>query len=188
VFYARPLKQILVGRKLEHRFTVNAKAGGTDIAAVPRLGVFVQKPWIPYWVLVVLPLLILAAIAAYLLWPRTVVVPNVRATRKLITAQHMLEKSGLKLGKVTEHTTDLRPPGSPINTSPPIGSHVKKGSTVDLVLAVGTGLKKVPDVVGLSLADADAALKKAGFQVGQQTPAPSDPSQKVEKQVPVGNK
>jgi len=100
----------------------------------------------------------------------------------------MLEKHGLKLGKVTEHTTDLRPPGSPINASPSIGSHVKKGTAVDLVLAVGSGLKLVPDVTGLSLADADAALKKAGFQVGQQTPAPSDPAQKVEKQVPEGNK
>jgi hypothetical protein len=188
VFYARPLKQNWIGRKVEHRFTVNAQAAETDIAAVPRLGVFVQKPWIPYWVLVVLPLLIVAAIAAYLLWPRNVTVPNVRTTRKLLTAQHMLEKRGLKLGKVTEKTTDLRPPGSPINTSPPIGTKVKKGSTVDLVLAVGTGLKVVPDVTGLSLADADAALKKAGFQVGQQSPAPSDPSQKVQKQVPEGNK
>jgi hypothetical protein len=188
VFYAKPLKQIWFGRKQEHRFTVNAQALGADAAAVPRLGVFVQKPWIPYWVLVVLPLLILAAIAAYLLWPRTVVVPNVRETRKLITAQHMLEKAGLKLGKVTEHKTDLRPPGSPINSSPSIGSHVKKGRTVDLVLAVSTGLKIVPDVTGLNLADADAALKEAGFQIGQQTPAPSDPAQKVQKQVPVGNK
>ena len=188
VFYAKPLKQILWGRKLEHRFTVNAQAVGTDAAAVPRLGVFVQKPWIPYWVIVVLPLLILAAIAAYLLWPRTTTVPNVRQTRKLLTAQHMLEQKGLKLGKVTEFKTDRRPPGSPINSSPTIGSKVKKGSTVDLVLAVGTGRKTVPNVVGMSLADADAALKEAGFQVGQQTPAPSDPSQKVQKQVPVGDK
>jgi hypothetical protein len=188
VFYARPLKQILAGRKVEHRFTVSPQAVGTDAVAVPRLGVFVQKPWIPYWALVVAPLLAAGAVAAYLLWPRTVTVPNVRKAGKLITAQHMLEKRGLKLGKVTEHTTDLRPPGSPINASPSIGSHVKKGSTVDLVLAVGTGLKLVPDVTGLSLADADAALKKAGFQVGQQTPAPSDPAQKIEKQVPQGNK
>ena len=175
VFYARPLKQMIFGRKVEHRFTVSAQAADVDASAVPRLGVFVQKPWIPRWVLVVLPLLVAGAVAAWLLWPRTVTVPDVRQTRKLVTAQHMLEGKGLKLGKVTEHTTDLRPPGSPINSSPSIGSHVKKGTAVDLVLAVGTGLKVVPDVTGLSFADADAALKKAGFQVGQQTPAPSGP-------------
>lgn len=187
VFYARPLKQIYVGRKVEHRFTVTAQAAGADASVVPRLGVFVQKPWIPQWALAVLPLLVVGAVAAWLLWPRTVTVPDVRQTRKLVVAQQMLEKRGLKLGKVTEVTTDRRLPGSPLNSSPSSGSHVKKGTTIDVRVAVGSGLKLVPDVTGLSFHDADAALKKAGFQVGQQTPPSSDPAQKVEKQVPEGN-
>ena len=50
-----------------------------------------------------------------------------------------------------------------IETSPPEGTSVRKGSTVTIVVSRGRQKVAVPDVVGQSRADAEAALQQAGL-------------------------
>lgn len=186
VFWTKPYKQLIIGRKVDRRFTVETKSLGGEAVAMPRMGVYTQRPWLPWWLLILLPLLLLLLLLLYLKWPRNEVVPNVRICGNLACAQSLLENRGFKLGKTTEVTTDLRPPGSPVRSSPGTGRKVEKGTVVDLFLAVGTGKKKVPSVVGLTFEEADGELKKAGFQPGEKQPEPG-PTDKVKSQVPKGN-
>jgi hypothetical protein len=186
IFWVRPLKQIWIGRKVEHRFTVDTKTVGYDVTAIPRMGVFVQKPWLPWWLLLLAPLLIAALIALYLLWPRTVVVPDLRVCANVACAQRVLDAKDLKLGQSTEVATDLRPPGSIVGSAPGPGKEVDKGSTVDVRVAIRKNAPRiqVPNVVGMTLAAADAELKKAKLQRGALQPQPESPDAKVTGQVP----
>ncbi|HET9769628.1 MAG TPA: Stk1 family PASTA domain-containing Ser/Thr kinase [Acidimicrobiia bacterium] len=52
-----------------------------------------------------------------------------------------------------------------IGTDPPAGRQVAKGSEVQLIVSSGQEEVRVPNVVGLSRADATAELQNAGFQV-----------------------
>ena len=53
--------------------------------------------------------------------------------------------------------------GKVIETSPPEGTSVRKGSTVTLVVSRGREKVAVPDVVGSTQADAEATLQQAGL-------------------------
>jgi serine/threonine-protein kinase len=65
---------------------------------------------------------------------------------------------------VREFSKDV-PEGQVISSEPTSGTKVPKGSKVTLVISKGTELAKVPDVVGKKQADAEAAIKAAGFKV-----------------------
>src|SRR5262249_30748459 len=60
-FRANPRKQIWIGKGVDRRFTVSAGVSGSTAPPVTRPAVYRQKPWIPKWVPVLLPLLIGAA-------------------------------------------------------------------------------------------------------------------------------
>lgn len=65
---------------------------------------------------------------------------------------------------VREFSKDV-PEGQVISSEPTSGAKVPKGSKVTLVISKGTELAKVPDTVGKKQADAEAAIKAAGFKV-----------------------
>src|SRR5206468_2200972 len=96
-FRARPTKQIWLGRPADRRFQVLATVPGSDAPQMPRQAVFRQKPWIAWWVPLVLPLLVVAAVAVYLLLPHNTTVPNLKGL-KLFDARARLEAKGLALG------------------------------------------------------------------------------------------
>ncbi len=77
-----------------------------------------------------------------------------------------IEAAGLTVGLpvVREYSKDV-PEGQVISSEPTGGAMVPKGSKVTIVVSKGTELAKVPDVVNKKQADAEAAIKAAGFKV-----------------------
>jgi serine/threonine-protein kinase len=79
--------------------------------------------------------------------------------------------------------------GKVLEQSPAAGERAEKGSRVVIEVGDGRATVKVPDVVGLSLSEAKAALDRAGLTVGLQREIPSDTVPKgvvVEQGYPVG--
>lgn len=93
--------------------------------------------------------------------PEPVEVPSLKGT-DLDEARATLERSGLVIGEVTSRFDDSVPHDAIITTSPAPGATLKRGDKIDLVVSTAI---EVPDVTGMSLVDAKAALKEAGFTV-----------------------
>ena len=93
--------------------------------------------------------------------------PDVRGLKQA-DAIAKIEKMGLKVGRISERTSDEEEAGVVIASDPRAGTRVTKGETVDLVISKGKKEKKasVPDVTGLPLEAARKALTSAGFKVG----------------------
>ncbi|WP_342346737.1 PASTA domain-containing protein, partial [uncultured Nitrospira sp.] len=94
-------------------------------------------------------------------------VPDV-VGRKQADAQKDLTKAGLTIGRVTTANSTVVAEGKVISQTPPAGTKVELGSPVDLVVSQGN---KVPNVLGLTQADAQSAITTAGFTVGAVTTA-----------------
>jgi beta-lactam-binding protein with PASTA domain len=77
-----------------------------------------------------------------------------------------LFKAGLRIGDIREETSTSVAHHHVISESPTAGTQVKEASKVDLVIARAPEVK-VPDVVGLTLAAAKAALDKVDLNVGR---------------------
>ena len=179
-----PPKPALVGRPVQRRFEITSTVIGSETGALPKPATLTQKPWIPAWALLLLPLLLIAALAAYLLWPRTATVPELTG-KDLFAAQQLLDEAGLALGNVTEKPTDEAKAGTILKQSLAAGEEVDKDTAVALERAVETGREEVPDVTGMTLAEADKALSEVGFTLGPPQPAPTDPEkQKIATQIP----
>ncbi|MQA86249.1 MAG: Stk1 family PASTA domain-containing Ser/Thr kinase [Streptosporangiales bacterium] len=115
--------------------------------------------------------------------PRTAQVPDlVGLTRS--QAEDRLESSGLKLGSVDRRPSEEQR-GTVISSDPPNGAEVEQGSEVDIV--VSQGGNTVPNVVGLSSADAQNQLRAAGFNpVVQPRETTQQPPDTVLSQSPSG--
>jgi serine/threonine-protein kinase len=74
-----------------------------------------------------------------------------------------LKSAGLVAGTITTVTTGGVSPNMVIAQSPVSGATVDKGSAVDL--QVSQNQASVPDVVGVTRADAEASLENVGFVV-----------------------
>jgi beta-lactam-binding protein with PASTA domain len=184
-FVVKPPKPALVGRPVQRRFDITSTVIGSETGALPKGAVLVQKPWIPFWALMLVPLLLVAAIAGYLLWPRTATVPELQG-KDLFTAQQLLDDAGLTLGNQTQTPTDKVKPGTILKQSPAAGEKVDKDTAVSIEQAVGTGQAKVPNVVGMTLGKADQTLSKAGFTLAPAQPKNPD-KDKIASQVPVAD-
>ena len=92
--------------------------------------------------------------------PRTV--PDLRGGN-LDVASTALNGLGLKVARADEYS-DTVPEGEVIGTRPPSGNKVERGSTVTVV--VSKGQPAVPDVKGLTVADATGRLEAVGLKVG----------------------
>jgi beta-lactam-binding protein with PASTA domain len=178
-------KPIWIGRPVDRRFEVSAQAAGTE-AAASRPGVFVQRPWIPWWVPIALPLLLLAAVMLWLLLPNNTTVPDVTKASTVFEAQKLLDDAKLKLSPQMQQrrVADARP-GAIIDQTPAAGDEVEEGSEVTLLVAVGSGKRTVPNLVGLRPAQADKALRSAGLTLGAVQPQPPDVKAKIKSQIPV---
>ncbi len=92
------------------------------------------------------------------------VVPDV-LTLGETEAVNALIALGLRPGEVTQSASS-KPVGEVIGQTPSAGEQVAPGSLVDLV--VSNGQLGVPDVVGLTTAEARATLRNEGFRVQEQ--------------------
>ena len=122
-----------------------------------------------------MPILIAAGVAVWALRPNNTKVPDLTGA-KVFAAQQKLEAAGLKLGAQQPEETGSAPAGTILNTIPAAGTSVKKGKEVIVLVAVGTGKVKVPQLIGLTFQAADARLKKRGLQVGRADPPFDDPA------------
>ena len=103
--------------------------------------------------------------------PGAVPVPDV-AGLPAADGQAAIEAVGLVAATEEQPSTDVEV-GIVIETSPAAGTEVDLGSTVTMIVSTGPSTIPVPDVVGQTAADAQAALEGEGFVVTT-TEQPSD--------------
>ncbi|WP_414169496.1 Stk1 family PASTA domain-containing Ser/Thr kinase [Streptoverticillium reticulum] len=95
--------------------------------------------------------------------PQKVQVPNV-VGMTLDDAKKQLQDKGLTVGDVSQQFSDETPKGSVLGSDPRPGQELRPDSAVTLVVSKGRQLN-VPDVTGMTVADATAALRDAGLQI-----------------------
>ncbi|MDT7573439.1 MAG: eukaryotic-like serine/threonine-protein kinase, partial [Actinomycetota bacterium] len=91
--------------------------------------------------------------------PSVVGISQEQATLKLANA-------GLQVGDVTQKF-DPKPPGIVLAQSPDAGFLIGKSGTVDLTVSKGIEQTVVPQIIGQSQTEAEAALKDAKLVIGQ---------------------
>ncbi|MFF2200984.1 Stk1 family PASTA domain-containing Ser/Thr kinase [Streptomyces sp. NPDC058145] len=102
------------------------------------------------------------------------------------TAQKMAENRGLKLAPPTRKPCENQPKNNVCDQNPTEGSDVKKGDTITLVVSTGAPKVTVPDVLGIQYDQAEAQLRKKGFEVQKKTEVSSQTPDVVTKQDPDG--
>ena len=188
-FVGRPRRQIWLGRPREHRFEVAGQVQEEPevMASVPAT--LRQRPWLPWWLAIVVPLLALAIVALILLLgdddaaSPQVTVPSVRGIPTRLEVRQELARSQLKLAD--EVGRDDKPGyrvWTVIGQSPPAGEKVAPGSEVSIVVQ-GPPLVKVPPLHSKTAPDAEQLLVGARLKLGKVEPGP-DPELRVVSQIP----
>jgi eukaryotic-like serine/threonine-protein kinase len=95
-----------------------------------------------------------------------VAVPNVQGQMENKAAT-TLQNEGFSV-IVTQDTTSTQPAGTVVNQDPAPNTQVQPGSKVTIFVS---GAASVPNVVGLSVASAEASLQSSGFKVTVETVA-----------------
>ncbi|WP_217923589.1 PASTA domain-containing protein [Miltoncostaea oceani] len=181
-----PPKQIWIGRAALHPFQVVAQPHGTDVPGPPVSGAFRQRQWLPWWLMIVVPLLIVGGI--WLLSQRTSesTVPDLAAAPDVFAAKALLEDAGLTLGETFEEETPGAAPGAIVEQDPAAGESATEGAAVSIKVAVGAEKVAVPDLTGQTAEQAKATLAAAGFQLGRPLNEAADPAAAtIANQIPV---
>ncbi len=140
-------------------------------------------------VLAVLAGLIIIALAAVGFWvtrpTKEVPVPDLRG-KPLVEARRLAQEAGLNLVVRQEDYNEQFPEGTVYLVQPEPGSSVKAGGAVQVWVSKGARTVEVPNVQGLSEADARQRLVQAGLQVGkvEEKPHPTAPAGTVLSQSP----
>src|SRR5918994_1530403 len=102
-------------------------------------------------------------------------------------AADTLREAGFRTERRDEFSDTVRR-GWVIETSPPEGRSVRKGSPITLIVSRGREKTAVPDVVGRPQAEAEATLRDAGFEVGttERESADADPGRVLEQDPAAG--
>jgi beta-lactam-binding protein with PASTA domain len=151
---------------------------------LPTQAIFRQKPWLPWWMAIVVPLLLLLGLLLLLLLPKNVEVPDLKGAKTAFDAEKQLIAAGLVLGDKQERPSSKDKPGTVIDQSPAAGDSAKKGSPVTVEVAVSSTDTIVPSLAGKTLAAADKALRRKGLTKGALNPQPSDPSLTIASTLP----
>lgn len=147
------------------RDNLGAPAGQTEVrGAVAATPVPVKDNRKRNWIIAgcVVAAILLAALLYFLLIGNKATVPNV-VGRAAGEARSQIAEAGFKSQVFSK--TDKAPVGEVISQSPPGGQKAKKGSTIILNVSSGPGEVVMPDVEGLSQADATTQLEKLGLTV-----------------------
>src|SRR4029077_11598047 len=105
--------------------------------------------------------------------PQMVAVPNVEGlTQDAATAA--LHVGKLKVGTITQQTSNTVATGNVISQDPASRSSAAEGSPVNLAISSGPQMVAVPNVEGLTQAAATAAISGAKLKVGTITEQPSN--------------
>jgi len=120
------------------------------------------------WVLIAAAVLLLGlgiAWVAGVFGPGTVAVPTVVGMTEP-EASATISAAGLVVGNITTANSDEFEIGTVISQDPSAGGRVEKGFAVNLVISAGIAQVKVPNVVGMTEADAIATIEQAELVVG----------------------
>ncbi|MFC6238768.1 Stk1 family PASTA domain-containing Ser/Thr kinase [Longivirga aurantiaca] len=131
-------------------------------------------------------LLLAAGVAGgawYLGVGKTVQVPTVAGLTEK-QAQAKLAPLGLTLAVGDEAFSETVAAGDIIATDPDVGTDVREGSTVTAVVSKGPERYEVPQVAGMSLTEATAAIEDSSLVVGTVT---KDWSEKVKKDLVISS-
>jgi hypothetical protein len=184
-FTARPRKPIWIGRPVDRALQLSAPATRNDFEPPARRVTFRQRAWLPRWLPIAVAVLAILALLAWKLIPRTTEVPDLRGAKSPFAAQKMLTAAGLKLDPNPQKKVSARAaPGTIVGQDPAAGEKIEKGGSVTVVQAVGSAMRTVPSVVGLSPQDADRALRERGLVLGTLQPQPAALNAKIAAQVP----
>ena len=94
---------------------------------MPNQVVFRQKPWLPWWMAVVIPLLIMLLGLLYLLLPQSVVVPDVVGKPSEFEAAQTLDAEDLRLAaNVKEKVDPEAKPGEVLPSRRPPGRRPRR--------------------------------------------------------------
>ena len=151
---------------------------------LPAQAVFRQKAWLPWWLAIVAPLVLTFGLMLFLLLPKNVDVPSVVGSATVFEAERKLDAAGLDVKGTTNRVTSDAKPGAVLAQSPGPGDSIEKGSGVTLEVAVSNGATAVPDLAGLTLPEADRALRAKGLQKGTLSVSPPDPGLKIASTIP----
>jgi hypothetical protein len=97
----------------------------------------------------------------------TVSVPSGAVDASVANASAIMSAGGLKV--IERYVSSTSPAGTVLAQTPAAGALVAKESTVTLTVSGGPSALRVPNVVGLGQAQAEAALGQAGLNVGSIT-------------------
>lgn len=117
------------------------------------------------------------------LGPGTVRVPNVEG-QPVGKARRELREAGF-FSSVEEQASSSVDAGLVISAAPSPGTEVAAGTSVTLTVSTGVATETVPDVVGLTRAEAAAELRSAGFVVSASSRNSDEPKDQVLSQNPI---
>ena len=153
-----------------------SRLAGTAAAAD---GVFRQRPWLPWWLAVVVPVAVALAILLVSLLPKQATVPNLKGAANVFAAQKLLNGAGFQLAPRTTAVVDAtKQPGAIADQSPRAGTKAKRGTIVTVAVYTGTGMAAVPSVLGATPGLADQALRASQLTLGAVNPQPLEPGRK----------
>ncbi|WIM98088.1 Stk1 family PASTA domain-containing Ser/Thr kinase [Actinoplanes oblitus] len=115
--------------------------------------------------------------------------PEVHAVPDIIgqeaaAAKGSLEELKLKYQEGKGQYSDTIPEGVVITTSPKVGTELKPGETVTVILSRGRAPITVPNVVGMNINDARAKLAQNGLQMVERHKDSDQPKDQVLAQTP----
>ena len=182
----RPRRPLIIGRKADRMLELRAWTADDEPGpAASASAIYRQRPLIPWWLALLVVLLVIAAVLVFLLWQDRVTVPDVEGEPSAFAAQERLEEEGLTVSPASKNEvrTDVEP-GTVIGQTPGAGTEVDPGTVVTLLLARGARGTRVPDVKGLTPSEADQRLVAANLTLGNVAPK-LDPKGTIASQVPV---
>jgi beta-lactam-binding protein with PASTA domain len=142
------------------------RPGGYPEAREPRLQQLLFSRRLAYLAAGLAVLLVFGLLGWWMFQGRYTVVPKVTGV-SAATAQADLRNVGLTPGPTRTQLDNSVAKGLVIRTIPVNGSRISRGGKVSLIVSAGPHMISMPQVTGLSLTDAQAAIKKAGLVPGK---------------------
>ena len=140
--------------------------GGYSGPREPRLQRLLFSRRLAYLAAALAVVLVFGLLGWWMFQGRYTIVPKVTGV-SAATAQADLRNVGLTPGTTTTVLDNNVAKGLVIRTDPVNGSRIARGGKVDLVVSLGPHMIEMPQVTGLTLTDAQAAIKHAGLVPGK---------------------
>jgi eukaryotic-like serine/threonine-protein kinase len=132
---------------------------------------------LPYVIAIIGGFLIAYLLVAFVVFPSGVIprdakVPSVTGLL-FADASQRLAAVGFRAERGDVNTSSAAPKETVLSQTPAAGTHDAEGTTVTLDVSGGQQLVRIPNVNGLTRDSAQAALERAGFDVGSVSERPS---------------